>query len=480
MNVSRSLALVAAASALCAFEPARAATDSAKPVVERLLDIMLRSGQLSQDQYEELLEQAREEQVATDAALAEAARALENPPVSDGPVDWKFKWSNSFKLDRNDGAFKLKFGGRIQTDSALIWESSDVKNTIGGEGSGVEFRRARLFFEGTVYERLFFKAQYDFANTGDGKTDFKDVYIGLKGLGPVRDVKAGHFKEPMFLEESASSKYITFMERGLNSAFFPGRNVGFMASGNALEKSLQWQLGIFRETNDQGFAFDDWNDADWNLSTRVVGVPYYADEGGKLLHLGASYSHEFRGRATTTRYSERPEAHLARPFAVTAAFPASDVDLLNLEAAGVWGPFSLQSEFTNAWVTGRGGQQDLGFWGLYAFASYFLTGEQRHYEYGKGAFGQIEPRHNFDPGAGHWGALEVAARFSYLDLDDRNIRGGKLWDVTAGLNWYLFPNARIMLNYVHADLDDLNFGAAPVIDVSGTGDIVQMRLQLEF
>ena len=45
-------------------------------------------------------------------------------------------------------------------------------------------------------------------------------------------------QEFFFLEEWNSSKYITFMERGLNNAFFPGRNMGTMAMGNVLGDRL--------------------------------------------------------------------------------------------------------------------------------------------------------------------------------------------------------------------------------------------------
>ena len=119
-------------------------------------------------------------------------------PAAEAPDDWNFAWNNGFKLERNDGAFRLKFGGRIQLDGAVIMESNGLNDdlrALGGEGrgNGVEFRRARIFFEGDVYERLFFKAQYDFAS---GDPAFADVYMGLRDLGPLGDVQVGQFKEP--------------------------------------------------------------------------------------------------------------------------------------------------------------------------------------------------------------------------------------------------------------------------------------------
>jgi len=460
-----------------------------KPVVEKLLDIMLSSGQISRSQYDDLLEQSREEQVSGTAAVAAAADTAP-APVASAATDWTFKWSDGFNLARNDGAFQLKFGGRIMADAALVWlnDSLDQNLTALGidpkDGSGVEFRRARIFFEGTVYERVFFKAEYEFANTGDGNTDFTDVYLGLKDLGPVRAVRVGHFKEPFLLAEMTSSKYITFMERGLNNVFFPGRNMGIMAEGSPLEKKLLWQAGVFYGTNEQGFAFNDWNEAQFDLAGRLVGTPLYADDGETVVHVGLAYIHQFRdGAPDNLRYRQRPEAHLAQYWLDTELFAATDSDILNLELAGVRGPFSAQAEVTANWQ-GVQGTKDATLWGMYAYVSWFLTGEHRPYELGYGRFGRVKPKANFNPTRGDWGAWEVAARYSYLDLDDNDLTGGRLWDVTLGVNWYLYPNLRLMFNYIHGDVDDrvsTNPTPPPATGgIEGAGNIFQMRAQIDF
>jgi phosphate-selective porin OprO and OprP len=83
---------------------------------------------------------------------------------------------------------------------------------------------------------------------------------------------------------------------------------------------------------------------------------------------------------------------------------------------------------------------------------YFLTGEHQEYEKRDGAFGRVVPRNNLrwrkGDGCGGCGAWQVGARFSYLDLTDKAINGGQVYDWTAGLNWFLNPNMKVQFNYI--------------------------------
>ncbi|MDP7431604.1 MAG: porin [Myxococcota bacterium] len=499
--------------AVWADEVGQSSADCGTSVTAEILGILRDAGNIDQARYEALCARARGTSepspaeavsAAGEPSPAEAVSAAGEPSPAEavsaaGEPAWNFKWSDSFRLTRSDGAFKLKFGGRAMLDSGFIWEEDGLRDRFEAsgiikstDGNGVEFRRARLFFGGTIYDRAFFKVQYDFAQIDDGDNpDFKDVYMGLKKLGPVRSVQVGNFKEPFTLQEWTSSKYITFLERGLNNVFFPGRNVGVMGMGNAFDKGLLWQLGLFRVSNDQGFAFDGWDKAEYDLAARLSAAPIYRDGGSKLVHLGVGYIHRFN--QGSVGLSQRPETHLAQKFVDTkrsfgpfdggsdGRVQASDSDLLNLEAAVVYGPFSAQVEWTFDWVQGRDSQQNLDFWGGYLFASYFLTGEHRNYEKGNGRFGRVRPKHDFNPAEGDWGAWEIAARYSVLDLSDQNVYGGKLWDVTAGLNWYLFPNLRWMVNYVYGDVrqrEVVNEGG--IFAIRGAANILETRFQVDF
>jgi len=59
---------------------------------------------------------------------------------------------------------------------------------------------------------------------------------------------------------------------------------------------------------------------------------------------------------------------------------------------------------------------------------------------------------------------------------DGPIRGGEELNFTAGLNWYLRSNARVMVNYIRANLRDRE---DPPVD-EGSADIIQMRFHIFF
>jgi phosphate-selective porin OprO/OprP len=374
------------------------------------------------------------------------------------PTDFHVFWKEGFNLTTEDGSFKLKMGGRLQTDWFWSSEEDAIKTNVGEQEDSVEFRRARLYFSGLIYDNVEYKLQFDFAG---GDADFKDAYLGLTDF-PLGTLRMGHFKEPFSLEELTSSKYITFLERALPNVFAPSRNTGIMLHNVSLNERMTTAIGLFRDTDDYG---DNVDDGGYNVTGRITALPIYKDKGASLLHIGAGYS--YRNPDDSVQYLQRPEAHLADYFINTGSFACDQVNLMGLETAYVNGPLSLQGEYIVADADRIGGA-DVDFDGYYIQASYFLTGEHRRYKTSEAAFSRIKPKKNYSYSGGP-GAWEIKARYSELDLNDDNITGGELNNITAGLNWYLNPNTKIMWDYVHADKDRI-----------GQADIFMIRFQFDF
>jgi phosphate-selective porin OprO/OprP len=126
--------------------------------------------------------------------------------------------------------------------------------------------------------------------------------------------------------------------------------------------------------------------------------------------------------------------------------------VLSPSLAVVYGPASVQAEYMHARVASDT-LDSLSFNGFYVYGSYFITGENRVYKQSSGKFVRVRPYENFLGEEDGWGALELAVRYSWIDLNDGTVTGGELADVTAGVNWLLNPYVRLSLNYVYADLD---------------------------
>jgi len=225
------------------------------------------------------------------------------------------------------------------------------------------------------------------------------------------------------------------------------------------DKRLVWAIGAFKDVDGYG---ENYGDSEFNVTARIAAAVWKQDKN--VLHLGLAYSAR-KPNDDTARFRSRPEAHMAPTRLVdTGSISSDSVGLLGLEAATVFGPFSVQGEYVSADISRTGGESDLTFSSYYIYASYFITGESRRYK--NGVFGRVKPHQNFGPGAGAW---EVVARHSSIDLQDNDALGGEETNNTVGLNWHLNPNSRIMANYVNADLKDV-----------GAATITQMRFQVDF
>ena len=412
----------------------------------------------------ELKEGSRGPNPVKPAATRQAA--LQKPVPAKTPNSFDVYWQEGIRARTADKKFQFRMGGRIMNDWAFIQGDNGIREQFGDLADGTEFRSARLYFSGLIHNRVEFKAQYDFAGVEPSFVGpaFTDVYVGLVKLPIVGGLRAGHFKEPFSLEGLTSSKYTTFMERSLSNALVPSRNTGFMLHRTMAEQRLSWALGVFRDAGQFGASVTDSN---FSVTGRLAGLPWYLDGGEKLLHLGFAYSRQGR-RLDLLRFRERPESHLAPRFVNTGFLNVDSIDLFGTEAAIVYGPASVQTEFIRSSVSQRSGA-DVHFSGFNVQGSYFLSGEHRKYDPTVGVFGRLKPKRNLFAEQGAAGAWELAARYSFIDLDDQDVLGGRMDNFTLGLNWYWNPNSRMMWNYIFANVESV-----------GDSNILQMRFQVDF
>lgn len=409
---------------------------------DQLLEILLKNGTITKDQYDNLKKKSEEK-------------------LKEDTEDFDFRISSKggIEIEKNDGSFSCKFGGRILLDASFYDED---KNAL---GDGTEIRQARFDTEGTLFTDWEYSLALEF---GNAEIDIKDAIIAYKGFAPL-SIKAGHFKTPFSLEQMNSRKFLTFTERALPNEFAPDRKIGVGANiyGDIWTAEAAF-LGEFFSDDP-----DDEADEGWTAASRFTLSPIHSDN--TIVHIGTSGLYQIPDDDKEVKFDAKPETHIMSVKYVNTGKIKNIENLFKygFEAAFLYGPFSVQGEYIGCYLNRDDNEEDLDFTGWYIFSSYFLTGESRNYKFKKGAFGRVKPVHKF-------GAIELALRYSTIDLNDEpNITGGEEKNVTLGLNWYINPNIRLITNYIFVDNDKYANDSGDVLEEDDI-NIFQVRFQVEF
>lgn len=400
------------------------------------------------------------------------AFALTLAVASHAKSELQASWDKGLRFKSEDKSFSLKLGGRIQNDWAWFNQSDEHLAAYGNWQDGTEFRRIRLYMSGTVYKNIIFKAQYDFAgaNAAGKEVSVKDMFIGYQGIPFVGTFLVGHQKEPFGLEVLTSSKYVTFMERSPLTIFDSERNMGMAFQNSFANKRITAHAGVFKTTDNGGKGTGDGRNA---ITGRVTGLPWHDKDRNAFFHVGGAYS--YRSVKNEGEWAVRPSSHLAGKMIQTGDLMIDKINAMGLEGAFVYGPFSAQGEYKTLTLDASM-YDDPSFGGFYAYGSFFITGESRAYKTSRGVFDRVKPKKDFlgeEKGPGAW---EVALRYTSVDLNDKEIYGGELSDITAGVNWHLNPNTRVMFNYVYSKAENVGEEKAD----NGAVNIFETRFQIDF
>jgi phosphate-selective porin OprO/OprP len=391
--------------------------------------------------------------------LKTAREMLGLPPLTNGPV---------FHLDQLEMTANL--GALIEVDAAAYHTTGnlDIPNDI-------QLRRARLIMQGACILVLpvTYKIEVGYI---PHKFNLNQAWLETDHFDYIGYIKAGVYQPPMGLDLITSSRDLTFMEpASVLQALAPANEAGIQIGQPVLHQRGTWALGIFGG----GVVDTEYGNASQHYGNLIGRFTYLAIDHiapdrpveNEYLHLGLSANVQYSA-SSTVRYRSRPESYLAPHLIDTGNIDAAASGHLAGEAAYVHGPFSVQGEFIDSLVRKNNGD-GLDFYGFYANASWYLTGESRPYDRRHGDFQRLIPGRNFDFGrGGAWGAFELGARVSYTDLNNGDVHGGKMALSMAELNWYLNSHVRWMFNA----------GAGRVTGGAHIGDVVifQTRIGIDF
>jgi phosphate-selective porin OprO/OprP len=353
--------------------------------------------------------------------------------------------SNAPTMHLEQLQMSARIGGVLEVDAAAFHTTDNLDLA-----DNVQLRRARLKAEGDCI--LLFPVSYKIElGYIPHRFNLNEAWISSDRIDYIGYLVAGVFQPPMGLDLMTSSRDLTFMEPAtVLQALAPANEAGIQIGHPVFDQRATWALGIFGggvTTTEYGNASQNYGNLIGRFTCLAIDhlAPPDRPAENRYLHLGFSANFQYSA-SSTVRYQSRPESYIAKQVIDTGNIDASGSGELAAETAYVNGPFSVQSEFIDSFVRQNDGE-GLNFYGFYVNASWYLTGESRPYDRTNGDFKRLVPRRNFDFGKdGAWGAFEVAARFSYTDLDDGNISGGKISLLMGELNWYLQSHVRWMFN----------------------------------
>jgi len=345
-------------------------------------------------------------------------------------------------------------------------QDSDSITQVGRQHDQWNDRSSRFILPGSIgpksYE-MHFLASYSWngfdAEQNKKKTwSFLDLNITFP-VGKLGALTFGKNKEPFVYEIVGDAAFLPSMERVLNP-FFTSRDVGFSLSNTAFKKRMTYTTGWF---NDWWVQNKDFHQVGNHFATRVTGLISTNEDGSRYLHVGASARYAGADLGVV-RLRGKAESDVTSNYVDTGNIPASNQKEFALEALWTRDGYSILTEYVRSQVNATQ-VANPSFDGFYITASWFITGDHRPYDRNVGFARRPIPRRR-------WGAVELAARYSRLDLDNKSVHGGLMNKGLLDVNWFMNRRMKLGVSGGFANLDRAG--------LNGFTSILQTRIQYVF
>jgi len=467
--------------------PAPAAPAAPPPVIETRLQ---QQDQKIDDLVAKFAKQEDQRRLATQEAAL--------PSVSNGRL----------QIASADGRFSAALRATVQYDVGYYMQNARTRSFANGAdlSSGSNFRRAQLGLQGKVFGDWSYYVNIDYGSGGSTGTEtpghIQQAYIEYDGFGPFV-FRIGAHPPSTGLDDSYSASDQLLMERSApgdltrNMAGGDGRDsIELLYVSDRLYGSLAYTGDKVQETtllSDEQqalvgrIAYSPVVNSDWRWVVSLAGTDVFrpGDSNGSV------------ASPRPFSISNPPEVNLddnSTKLVSVSNANVTDAWAWNLESAVTYNNFLAQAGYFKYGMDLRGvttlrGQ---GFDGWYVEGSWVLSGESRGWSAANAAFTGPKPRVNFSPNNGGWGAFELAARYSTLDLNDNagvvggalpagGVRGGEQRISTLGLNWY--PNQALKFTLQAQNVQASRIGTLGTTlnaDIGQNFNTIAFRSQLAF
>jgi phosphate-selective porin OprO/OprP len=367
--------------------------------------------------------------------------ALPSSIESDRWNTWQTRWTNgvfisALALDRQwidqDDDSIAQFG-----DLSSDRERGTIRGWRFGTAGTINFKRPWAYNVAGAWNS--FDRGFDSVDQAATEFSFYDFSVDI----PVSEkilLRVGKQKEPINMDRSMTMVQIASQERyAAADAMFPTRNVGATLYGMTKNQKVSWAAGVFNDWFTQGEGLGD---SATQVVARATWLPHITDDESEIVHLGLGVRHTNAKQGLA--YGSRPETGNMPRFVDTGEFAADSSMLYNWELGWRRGPLWLMAEYSDNRIDAPA-SDDPNFTGYHVSATWSITGEMRGYKRNRGVFDGLPVAQNVYQGGR--GAMEVALRFSSIDLTDGLIDGGEMDIATAQFNWWFSRSMALSLNY---------------------------------
>lgn len=458
-----------------------------------------------QQQLDAFAAQLTEMKTQADTSSA-AIATLQLPPAANAVTTTLSNGKPAFATA--DGRFTANIRAILMLDGGKYFQKDSLPASVTNRdlNDGLNFRRARIGFDGKLFTDFDYSFVYEFGGSGAEEAGrLYEASVTYTALKPFR-LKVGAFEPNVNLAAATSTSQMPLLERPAPAE--AARNVAAGDSRTAIQLSandaigsetgiaVRWLASGAFTGNTLGGAQQFDEQTAWIGRVALApysGVDWQAHFGGNIQYVYQP-NDAIGPTGTGVRYPiqirDRPELRLTGDRLVdTGAIDSANATVYGGEAAVQVRNFLLEGELFRYEIERRNSTLvNPHFKGWYVQGSWVLTGENRIYNPVEGRFDAPKQNYSFNPAAGTWGMFELAARYSVLDLNYREglqrvatpvggIRGGEQKILSFGGNWYLNPSMRLMLNYQHVDIDRLTATGA---QAGQKYDAVAARAQVTF
>jgi phosphate-selective porin OprO/OprP len=332
-----------------------------------------------------------------------------------------------FSVALPDRSFQLKFRGLVQADGRFF-----LDNDVLAANDTFVLRRLRPSFDGTVFSLIDFRMQPEFAGT----VQILDAYVDVHPWEWLR-LRVGKMKAPVGLERLQADADRVFLEQSLISNLSSQRDVGIQLWGDVAGGLVHYVAGLFNGDPDTTAADTDINRAK-DFEGRLFFHPLRLAPLKHLGNLGVGVSIDIGNRKGRLPVSVpglvvplTPAQTGLSPFKTAGQntffqylAPATDTtgaqtvfghelttrinpqlyyyyEGLGLLTEYLWQKQGLQKGNMTTVLTNQAAA---------ATVSFTINGTEN--------YDGTTPIAGFETAKGTWGALVLAARFSWITVDD--------------------------------------------------------------